>query len=183
MLQLQKKIDNCEAFKLILLWRLSMKKYLLLLMLLFFFLYGTANAAFYTWEDENGATQITDYPPPQGKSAKDVQVRKYESDKLTDLQSNEEQKSALKDNKSKSQKQPDVVIYTKNDCKDCDKAREFLKSKNIPFTEYNMDNDKTSAVRRKEVDDIEDVPFAIINKNQVYGFSESVYNKALKPNP
>jgi hypothetical protein len=46
-----------------------------------------------------------------------------------------------------------------------------------------MDNDKTSAVRRKEVDDIEDVPFAIINKNQVYGFSESVYNKALKSNP
>ena len=63
-----------------------MKKYLLLLMLLFFFLYGTANADFYKWEDENGATQITDYPPPQDKSAKDVQVHKYESDNLTDLQ-------------------------------------------------------------------------------------------------
>ena len=84
-----------------------MKKYLLLLMLLFFFLYGTANAAFYTWEDENGATQITDYPPPQGKSAKDVQVHKYESENLTDLQSEEEQKSSSKDNKSKSQKPPD----------------------------------------------------------------------------
>lgn len=161
-----------------------MKKYLLLLlMLLFFFLYGTANAAFYTWEDENGATQITDYPPPQGKSAKDVQVHKYESENLTGLQSEEEQKTSSKDNKSKSQKNPEVVLYTKNDCIDCDKAREFLKSKNISFTEYNMDKDKTSAARRKEVDDIEDVPFAIINKNQVYGFSESIYNKALKPNP
>ena len=129
-----------------------MKKYLLLLMLLFFFLYGTANAAFYTWEDKNGATQITDYPPPQGKSTKDVQVRKYESDNLTDLQK-AERDSSSKDNKSKSQKPPDVVIYTKNDCKDCDKAREFLKSKTIPFTEYNMDNDKTSAARRKEVDE------------------------------
>jgi glutaredoxin len=160
-----------------------MKKYLLLLMLIFLFLYGTANANFYTWEDENGATQITDYPPPQDKSAKDVQVHKYESDNLTDLQSEEEQKSASKNNKSKSQKTPEVVLYTKNACIDCDKAREFLKSKNIPFTEYNMDNDKTSAVRRKEVDDSEDVPFAIINKNHVFGFSESVYNKALKLNP
>jgi glutaredoxin len=160
-----------------------MKKYLLLLMPLFLFHYGTADAAFYTWEDKNGATQITDYPPPQGKSAKDVQVRKYESDNLTDLQNEKERDPSTKDNKSKPQKPPDVVIYTKNDCKDCDKAREFLKSKNIPFTEYNMDNDKTSAARRKEVDDIEDVPFAIINKSQVYGFSESVYNKALKPNP
>jgi glutaredoxin len=158
-----------------------MKKYLLLLMLLFFFLYGTANADFYKWEDENGATQITDYPPPQGNSAKDVQVHKYESDSLTELQKEEDKKKSSKDNKS--QKPPDVVIYTKNDCKDCDKAREFLKSKNIPFTEYNMDNDKTSAARRKEVDDTEDVPFAIINKNQVYGFSESIYNKAMKSNP
>jgi glutaredoxin len=160
-----------------------MKKYLLWLMLLFFFLYGTANAAFYTWEDENGATQITDYPPPQGKSAKDVQVRKYDSDNLTDLQKEEDKKILSKDNKSKSQKNPEVVIYTKNDCKDCDKAREFLKSKSIPFTEYNMDNDKTSAARRKEVDETEDVPFAIINKNQVYGFSENLYNRALKPIP
>ena len=46
-----------------------------------------------------------------------------------------------------------------------------------------MDNDKTSAERRKEVDDSEDVPFAIINKNHVFGFSESVYNRALKLNP
>jgi glutaredoxin 3 len=159
-----------------------MKKYLLLLMLFFFFLSGTANADFYTWEDKNGATQITDYPPPQGKSAKDVQVRKYESDNLTDLQK-DERDSSSKDNKSKSQKKPIVVLYTKNDCKDCDKAREFLKSKDIPFTENNMDNDKTSAARRKEVDDTEDVPFAIINKNQVYGFSETIYNRALKPIP
>jgi glutaredoxin len=160
-----------------------MKKYLLLLMLLFFFLYGTANAIFYTWEDENGVTQITDYPPPQSKSAKDVQIHKYGSDNSTDLQSAEEEDGSSKDSKSKSQKKPEVVLYTKNDCKDCDKAREFLKSKNIPFTEYNMDNDKTSAARRKEVDDSEDVPFAIINKNRVFGFSESVYNKVLKSNP
>ena len=159
-----------------------MKKHLLLLMLLFFFLYGTANADFYKWEDENGTTQITDYPPPQGKSVKDVQVHIYESDNLTDLQREEEQKSASKNNKSKSQKNPEVVLYTKNDCIDCDKARDFLKSKNIPFTEYNMDNDKTSRTRRKEIDDTEEVPFAIINKNHVYGFTESVYNRALKLN-
>jgi glutaredoxin len=152
-------------------------------MLLFFFLYGTANADFYKWEDENGATQITDYPPPQGKSVKDVQVHKYESDNLTDLQSTEEQESSSKDNKSKAKKKPEVVLYTKNDCSDCDKAREFLKSKKIPFTEYNMDKDKSSAARRKEIDDSEDVPFAIINKNNVFGFSESVYNKVLKLNP
>jgi glutaredoxin len=157
-----------------------MKNCLLLLVLLVFFLYGTANATFYTWEDENGATQITDYPSPQGKSAKDVQVHKYDSNDSKDLQNESGQESSSKDNKSKSKKNPEVVLYTKNDCIDCDKARDFLKSKNIIFSEYNMDNDKTFAKQRKEIDDTEDVPFAVINKNHVYGFSESVYNRALK---
>ena len=155
-----------------------MKKYLLLLMLFFFFLSGTANADFYTWEDETGATHITDYPPPKAESAKNVEVHK---DKVSP--NGEEQETSPKDAKSKSKKKPEVILYTKNDCSDCDKAREFLKSKNISFTEYNMDTDKTAAVKRKDIDDSEDVPFAIINRAQVYGFSESVYNRALQLTP
>jgi hypothetical protein len=46
-----------------------------------------------------------------------------------------------------------------------------------------MDKDKAAAAKRKNIDDSEDVPFAIINRNQVYGFSESVYTRALKPSP
>jgi hypothetical protein len=46
-----------------------------------------------------------------------------------------------------------------------------------------MDNDKNAAIKRKEIDSDEDVPFAIINRNQVHGFSESVYNKVLKMEP
>ncbi|MCX5849921.1 MAG: DUF4124 domain-containing protein [Deltaproteobacteria bacterium] len=158
-----------------------MKKYLLLFLLLFIFLYGTANADFYTWEDENGATQITDYPPPKDKSAKGVQIHNYESGDLITLENEKNQKLSSKNNKSN--KKVDVVLYTKNDCQDCDKAREFFKAKNIPFTEYNMEKDAEAAARRKEIDDGEDVPFAIINRNRVYGFSESVYDKALKLNP
>jgi hypothetical protein len=46
-----------------------------------------------------------------------------------------------------------------------------------------MDNDKKASKKRKEIDDSEDVPFAIINKNHVYGFSENVYNRSLKAKP
>ena len=155
-----------------------MKKYLLLLMLFFFFLSGMANADFYTWEDETGATHISDYPPPKDGPAQKVEVHKD----TTASPNDEEQETSSKVTKSKSKK-PEVTLYTKNDCSDCDKAREFLKSKNISFTEYNMDTDKTAAAKRKDIDDSEDVPFAIINKNQVYGFSENVYNRALQLTP
>lgn len=149
-----------------------MTKQLVLLIMFFFLLYGTAQADFYKWEDESGDVHITDYPPP-AKSGKNVQIHKYDS-------SVPEEGATAKDDQKKEQ---DVLLYTKDSCADCDKAREFLKSKKIPFTEYNTDTSKEAAKKRKAIDDSDDVPFAIINKNQVYGFSESIYNRLLKIKP
>ncbi|MGP8154964.1 MAG: glutaredoxin family protein [Smithella sp.] len=154
-----------------------MKKYLIFFVLLSVFICQTAMADLYKWKDENGEIQITDYPPPENRNVKGIQVYKSPSEDLTNSQNEADQKSSPGD---KSKKEKEVVLYTKNDCKDCDKAREFLKSKNIPFTEYNMDTDKNAAIQRKKIDDGEDVPFAIIDRNQVFGFSESIYNKVLK---
>lgn len=133
-----------------------------------------AQADFYKWEDENGNMHITDYPPP-AKSGKKIQVHKYDSA----FQSEEEQGRS----KVGQKKDPDVILYTKNSCIDCDKAREFLKSKNIPFTEYNMDTNKEAAQKRKTIDGSDDVPFVISDKNQIYGFSENMYNRILKIKP
>jgi glutaredoxin len=149
-----------------------MTKLILLFMLLLIFFCTTAEADFYQWEDKNGNVQITDYPPP-AKSGKKVQVYDYDSN----MQGGQET------SKDGPKKEPDVVLYTKDSCTDCDKAREFLKSKNITFTEYNTDKDKEAAKKRKSIDDSEDVPFAIIKRNQVYGFSEGIYNRLLKTNP
>jgi glutaredoxin len=156
----------------------KMKKYLLLFILLSFCLCKIANADYYKWVDENGNTQITDYPPPENKPAKDVQIHKYQAEDSANLQ--DDQKSSAK---NKTKKVANVVLYTKNDCIDCDKARDYLTSKNIPFIEYNMDKDKKASIQRKAFDDSDDVPFAIINKNNVFGFSESVYDKVLKVQP
>jgi len=151
-----------------------MTKYALVLLALVFALYGIANAEFYTWEDENGVVHITDYPPPQTKSAKKTPFRTHGSGKDQQAQSNAP---------AAAQKKPDIILFTKNECPDCNKAREFLKSKQVQFTEYNMDTDQTAATKRKEYDSSTDVPFAIINRNQVFGFSESVYERVLKMKP
>ena len=146
---------------------------------LIFVLYGTANADFYTWEDENGTTHITDYPPP-AKSGKKVQIYKYNADNSPAVNTEEGQEKAKN---GKEKKEADIILYTKNSCDDCDKAREFLKSKQVLFTEYNIDTSTQAAQKRKAADDSTDSPFAIIYRNQVYGFSESVYNRALKLKP
>ncbi len=134
-----------------------------------------AYADFYTWEDENGTTHITDYPPPQSKKSQGVKVYKGDNNQTSDAQA---AGPAVK-----AEKTPDILLFTKNECPDCDKARAFLKSQKISFTEYNMDTDKNAAAKRKEFDDTNDVPFAVINRAQVYGFSETVYKRALKSAP
>jgi glutaredoxin len=151
-----------------------MTKLTLFLLAVVFLLAGTANADFYKWEDENGEIHITDYPPPN-KSGRKMQVHKFESDKPADDQ------QLPKDLKAK--KEADVILFTKNACDECDKAREFLKSRKVLFTEYNVETDPSAARKRKEIDDSSDVPFVLINKNQVYGFSETVYDRALKIRP
>ncbi len=156
-----------------------MKKYLFLFILLSVFFCQTAMADFYKWINEKGQTQITDYPPPQDKAARIIEIHKTQSE--TPVISEKEKVDDAE--KIKATKKTDVIVYTKNDCADCEKALEFLKSKNVSFIEYNMDNDENAAAKRKEVDSDEDVPFAIINRNHVHGFSESVYDRVLKMEP
>jgi glutaredoxin len=157
-----------------------MTKYLLLMTVLVFFICSTANADFYKWEDENGNIHISDTPPP-ARSGKKVRVYKSVPDSSAATGDEENQTGSQK---SKSKKEPAaVILYTKNNCNDCNKAREFFKSKNVIFTEYNIENDKEADRKRKEIDNSDDVPLAIIDKNNVYGFSESIYNRLLKIKP
>jgi glutaredoxin len=155
----------------------SMTKITLFLLAVVFLTAGMANADFYKWEDENGDIHITDYPPV--KSGRKMQVYKSKSDSPAALPA-EDQREA---NDIKARKEADIILFTKNACDDCDKAREFLKSRNVLFTEYNIETDQSAARKRKEIDDSSDVPFAVINKNRVYGFSESVYERTLKLKP
>jgi len=149
-----------------------MKKHLLFLLAGMMIFTGTASAEFYTWEDEAGVPHITDYPPPANQKSQNVKVH----DKGGPLAKPEQATSD-------EEKKPVITLYTKNDCPDCVKAKEYLNSKKLAFTEYNIDVDKAAAAKRKEIDDSSDVPFAIINRIQVYGFSETVYNRALKSAP
>lgn len=148
-----------------------MKRRLFFLLALIMAFAGVAVAEYYTWEDESGNIHIADYPPAQNLKVRNLKVFEQDIGQVSGVPDKPPEKT------------PEIILYTKNNCPDCDKAREFLKSKQMPFTEYNMDQDPAAVEKRKEIDDNTDVPFAIINKNQVYGFSETVYNRALKPAP
>jgi glutaredoxin len=152
-----------------------MKKYLIGLFAFVLAFTSAAYADFYTWQDDEGNTHITDYPPPRNKKSQGLKVYKSAGNESSDPQTTGRTGKAVKASS--------IILFTKNECPDCDKAREFLITQKLAFTEYNMDTDKNAAALRKEFDDTSDVPFAVINRAQVYGFSEAVYKRALKSEP
>lgn len=145
-----------------------MKKILFFLLALVFVIAGTANADLYTWEDESGGVHVTDYPPPQ--NLKKLKMKVHEE-------------SSAPAPAAPQKKKPAIALYTKNDCRICDKARDYLNARELTFTEYNLDEDEKALEKRKAVDGATDAPFAVIDGFQITGFSESAYNRATKSTP
>jgi glutaredoxin len=72
-----------------------------------------------------------------------------------------------------------VEIYTAPWCGACKKAKQWLREKNIPFQEYDIQNDGNAALRMKKLGGDSAIPFAIINGNTIEGFSAYRYSSAL----
>ena len=72
-----------------------------------------------------------------------------------------------------------VELYVTDWCRYCQKAEAFLKSRNIPYTRYNVEEDPIAARRKVELGGGSGIPFAMIDGRPVSGFRESTYMKLL----
>jgi len=165
-----------------------MLKFCLSMIFIIFLVQGIAIADFYTWEDENGNIQITDYPP-RTKAVKNMKVHKLESDSGDDpmpkkeIKKEEAKKPSSRDSYVAQNDNHDIILYTTSWCGYCKKARNFFNSRNISFTEYDIEKDKDAAQTFKQLNSRGGVPFAIINGQSIHGYSESSYERALQKNP
>ena len=160
-----------------------MLKYFLWPVLIIFIICGTVSADFYKWEDENGVIHITDYPPPARTMQKKVKVHKDYDEKIDSSQINRRSAGApghplpkYSGNKSN----PDVTLYTTSWCKYCRMARDFLQSRNINFTEYDVEKDKEANQRMRMLGGSGSIPFVVINGQTIQGYSEQAYENALR---
>jgi glutaredoxin len=160
-----------------------MLKTILALIILFLLFQSATCAEYYKWEDENGNINITDYPPP-AKSKKTVKVYQSEQESIEIAPSEPAQpqtKAASSQAKDvKQRKSNDVVLYTTGWCPYCKKAKEFFKSRNINISNYDIEQDRDAAERKKQLDPRGGVPFAIINGQKIHGFSPDEYERALQ---
>ncbi len=73
----------------------------------------------------------------------------------------------------------EVELYVTSWCPYCKKAINFFNARGIPFTAYDIEEDRSAARRKRQLDNRSGVPFAIINGQKIHGFSESSYSRAL----
>lgn len=72
----------------------------------------------------------------------------------------------------------DVVVYSTDTCIFCTKVKDYLKSKNIDFTEKNLSSDAEAKKEFMKMGHM-GVPVLLINGEEVVGFDQPKIDKLL----
>ena len=72
-----------------------------------------------------------------------------------------------------------IKVYTTDSCPWCDKAKNFLKSKNLEYTELNVQDDMEAREEMIKKSRQMGVPVLDINDNIIIGFDKPAILKAL----
>ena len=139
---------------------------------------GLSTAKIYKYIDEDGLVHFQDHPPVNvGPDTEVNELPEYKSkNKDMDLPQKKNKKLSGKTDYSDAQ----VDLYVTSCCKYCEKAKNYFRSRGIPFTEYDIEKDMAAARRKDELSPKKGVPFAVVNGRKIYGFSPKASESALK---
>ncbi|MCK4586346.1 MAG: glutaredoxin family protein [Gammaproteobacteria bacterium] len=132
------------------------------------FLAVPAYGEIYQWKDADGNVQFGDRPPPSKKVKRiELEINSYESVTVEPF-------VAYKSNRPSRGKS--VVMYSTSWCGYCRKARNYMKSKRIPFQEYDIEKSEKA---RREYNKLNGrgVPVLLIGDKRMNGFSISRFRQ------
>jgi len=75
---------------------------------------------------------------------------------------------------------PAVELFSTSWCPYCKQARDFFRSRGIPFADYDIEKDPSALRRKMKIDGHRRVPTAIIGGKVVQGYSPAAYQEAVK---
>ncbi len=146
----------------------------------------TAYADFYKWTDKEGVVHIGTSPPENPDPSTKVKVIK---------KSNKSTKSALRDRQTSQGSNtsdlshlqgfsgrastPKVELYSASYCGYCKLARNYFVQKGVPFTEYDIENNKSALQRLRSLTSSGGIPVVVINGRVIQGYSTAAYEQAL----
>lgn len=120
------------------------------------------SAEIYKWTDERGNVHFSDKKPANLESEEiQLQINTYES---------------VSYDTSKVDTGKKVVMYSTEWCGYCKKARRYFVSKDIPFTEYDVEKNAKARKQYKAMG-ARGVPVILVGKQRMNGFSEKGFEK------
>jgi glutaredoxin len=130
----------------------------------------TQALAMYRWVDKNGGVHYSDQPPPPD-------ARKIEQPKLN---INVLDTSGLPYATRRAMENFPVRLFTSPKCKrPCERAREFLKQRGVPYSETSVTSAQSLASFKKIFKAKPFVPALAVGDQTQTGFSESGWNSML----
>jgi len=134
------------------------------------FLSGTCLAGpLFRWVDSNGTVHYSDQAPPP--SAQDIQEKRLGANVIEGNPSYELERAI---------KYFPVTLYTTDCGSDCNKARQLLNKRGVPYKEKNPSKQRESADALKKIAGDLVVPVLVVGDSQnLKGFNENAWNNAL----
>lgn len=125
----------------------------------------------YRWVDAQGKVHFSDTPPPV--EAKSVSQKRMGGTYVEESNLPYATQIAMKRNP--------VTLYTAKDCgAPCDRGRELLGSRGVPYTERNaLGDNETLEALRKLTGGSGEVPLLQVGESKVKGWDEGSWNSAL----
>ena len=131
---------------------------------------GAAHAAeVYRWVDQDGKVVYSDTPPPPG--VKNAELRRLNRNAV------EVDKTSFA-TRDTAKKNP-VTLYANNCGEPCDKARQLLAKRGIPFSSKNPESSPADADALKKLIGALEVPVLVVGKSPVKGFEAGSWDAAL----
>lgn len=145
-----------------------------------------ARADVYTWTDEKGVVHFTEEPPP----ASSKRARKVPLPRLPDVPAPapEQQKEAATTTAPAPARAappapkplPSVELFTTRWCPYCQRAREYLRARGVPFVEHDIEQDRAARERKIALTGNEAVPTLLIGDRVIVGFRPADIQRALE---
>jgi len=124
----------------------------------------------YRWVDKDGKVHFSDTPPPE--EAKDVSQKRMGGAYV--------EESNLPYATQIAMKKSPVTLYATSDCGDpCDRGRELLSHRGVPFTERNPRASTSDMEALRKLAGGLEVPLLLVGENPVRGFDADVWNSTL----
>jgi glutaredoxin len=130
---------------------------------------GAASAQMYKWVDEKGVTHFGDTPPPADKG-KPLALQRRGAGESGGAQ--------LPYALAEAARNSPVTLYTMTGCESCERGRQLLRQRGVPFVEKTVSSNEDLA-RLKEISNDATLPVLVVGQRKLVGFEASDWGNAL----